>query len=530
MTVLGKDWPKERIFFVLILLLSIPSLLIHLGAPAFIEDESIRSLVALEMELSGNYITPTLNGEFYFKKPPLWNWILLGFFRLTGAETEFTARLATVCFLYLFCITIYFSFKRRLPERQAILNALIFLTCGRILFWDSMLALIDISFSWIIFMMLMWIYEKHKHRKYLTLYLGAYGLATIAFMLKALPALVFLGFTLLAVQIRAKTWKMLFSWQHFSGIGLLVSCLSVYLLLYNQHFPIENLLSVFVDESTQRTAIEYGFLDSLLQLISFPLEMLYHFLPWSLLLLLFLGKKVWEGITSHDFISYLALIFVANIWIYWTSPGVFPRYLFMLAPLYFGVGLFLYEERFGDFYRRCFDVCLLTLGSLVCLGSVAVFFVERTSSTAGLWWKWSLPFIIMVAFLILMFLRPRLRIIAFTTFLIAARMGFSLIVLPSRGIHSDIADTRLDALHIGDLLQDEQLYLYRYDSMKYEASFYLTAKRQTILRNTHQLVPGAYHLVNPLQYPILLSQHHLLDSLRISRREKHAVLVKIPEQ
>ena len=39
-------------------------------------DEAIRSLVALEMKLSGNLITPTLHGEYYYNKPPLYNWIL----------------------------------------------------------------------------------------------------------------------------------------------------------------------------------------------------------------------------------------------------------------------------------------------------------------------------------------------------------------------------------------------------------------------------------------------------------------------
>lgn len=43
--------------------LSIPSFLWNLGSVAFIGDEAIRSLVAFEMKLSGNFIVPTLNGE-----------------------------------------------------------------------------------------------------------------------------------------------------------------------------------------------------------------------------------------------------------------------------------------------------------------------------------------------------------------------------------------------------------------------------------------------------------------------------------
>ena len=40
------------------LVLLAPALLINLGLMTFIDDEGIRSLVALEMKFSGNYITP----------------------------------------------------------------------------------------------------------------------------------------------------------------------------------------------------------------------------------------------------------------------------------------------------------------------------------------------------------------------------------------------------------------------------------------------------------------------------------------
>ena len=69
--------PANRTIYILAIVLLIPALLINLGLLAFIDDEGIRSLVALEMKLSGNYITPTLHGMYYYNKPPLYNWLLL---------------------------------------------------------------------------------------------------------------------------------------------------------------------------------------------------------------------------------------------------------------------------------------------------------------------------------------------------------------------------------------------------------------------------------------------------------------------
>ena len=521
-------WRNDRWVFMTILLASLPAMLIHLGDPPFIEDEGIRSLVALEMDLSGNYIAPTLNGEYYFKKPPLWNWILLLTFKLTGQVNEFTARIPTLFFLYVFCITIFLVYRKWVGSHHAMLNAIVFLTSGRILFWDSMLALIDICFSWVIFLMFVWIYAYHQKRKYTALYLGAYTLATIAFMLKALPALVFLAFTLLAVQIHGGTWRKLFSWNHLLGFGVLISTLSLYLLLYNQYYPIENLLSVFVDESTQRTVIEYGFLHSILQIFVFPFEMIYHFLPWSLFVLLFFHPHALHEIKKHPFITFAALVFVANIWIYWTSPEIYPRYLFMLSPLYFGVGIYLYECLSDHFMKRALNIGLLTLGVVVWLGSTVVLWVEPTHSMSGVWLKWLLPALPMLYFLNRMFRMPQQRIIAFTCFLIFARLGFSLIILPSRGENSKLVETRQDAQRIALEMTDQALYLYREDSMRYEASFYITNQTGEILRSKNALEAGAFYLVNPRRHPEVLQRFKPLDSLRIQRKEKYMYLIKVP--
>jgi len=91
-----KDQQRNTLLYILGILLLFPALLINLGLLTFIDDEGIRSLVALEMKLSGNYITPTLHGAFYYNKPPLYNWILLLYFNLLGQINEFTVRIPTI--------------------------------------------------------------------------------------------------------------------------------------------------------------------------------------------------------------------------------------------------------------------------------------------------------------------------------------------------------------------------------------------------------------------------------------------------
>src|SRR5574338_939882 len=77
-------------------LLAWPAFLVHLGLIAFIGDEGIRSLVAFEMKMSGNFIVPTMNGEFYYNKPPLYNWFIYGMSMLLGHFGEWPSRLTTL--------------------------------------------------------------------------------------------------------------------------------------------------------------------------------------------------------------------------------------------------------------------------------------------------------------------------------------------------------------------------------------------------------------------------------------------------
>ncbi|HRJ17058.1 MAG TPA: glycosyltransferase family 39 protein, partial [Saprospiraceae bacterium] len=210
---------SDRPYYLAALLLLPPALLIHLGLMTFIDDESIRSLVALEMKLSGNYVTPTLNGEYYYNKPPLYNWILLVFFNLAGRFDEFTARIPTLLSLLGFAATVFVVFRPKYGTRTAFVNALVLITCGRILFWDSILGLIDICFSWVMFGLFMTVYHAFRKGRFWQLFLLTYLLTAIGFLMKGLPALVFQACTLSAYFLYKREFRRLFSAAHFAGIG-----------------------------------------------------------------------------------------------------------------------------------------------------------------------------------------------------------------------------------------------------------------------------------------------------------------------
>jgi 4-amino-4-deoxy-L-arabinose transferase-like glycosyltransferase len=184
-----------------VLFLLVPALYINLGMLPLGGDESIRALVSMEMMISGDYITPTLNGELYFNKPPLFNWLLIFFFKVFNSESEFICRLPTTIFLIVYCFTIFWWVKKHFGYSSGIMAALMFFTCGRILFRDSFLGLIDMTYSWLIFLNFMFIWYYFEKKNFLALFLVSYVITAVTFLLKGLPSVAFQGITLLVLFI-----------------------------------------------------------------------------------------------------------------------------------------------------------------------------------------------------------------------------------------------------------------------------------------------------------------------------------------
>ena len=107
-------------------------------------DEAIRGTVAFEMIKSDNYIVPTIWGDFYYRKPPLYNWLIVAAFEATGSYSEFVLRLPSVIPLLFFIPVIYWVSHKEIGQRAAWLAGFAFVLSGRMITRDSMLGHIDI--------------------------------------------------------------------------------------------------------------------------------------------------------------------------------------------------------------------------------------------------------------------------------------------------------------------------------------------------------------------------------------------------
>jgi len=510
------------VYWLSILLLA-PALLINLGMLTYIDDEAIRALVALEMDLSGNYIVPTMNGAFYYNKPPLYNWILLLYFKAFGEYSEFVSRFATVVHLLGYAATVFYFFRKHFSIKVAFLNAFILITCGRILFFDSFLGLIDIMFSWVTFTVFMLIYQYGEREQYYKLFLSAYFLTALAFLMKGLPSVVFLGFTLLAYFIYKKEFKHLFSLPHILGGLLFLGIVGGYYLVYHQYNDLTEIFTRLFTESSKRTVVSHAIWDTILHLFKFPLESVYNFLPWSLMIIYFFRKGAFDWIKQNEFIKYCLLIFAVNIPLYWASPGIYPRYLFMHAPLIFGAYVYLhYQHRAANSWQyRVINGFLFVVVVIALLGSLVPLFLPQTAATAYLYLKCAALFSL-TAFLAWHFYKNiDNRLVFVIPILLIARVGFNWFVTPDR-LANDYGDkVRTSSINIGQKYPNTYIL---YTGLQPTNNFYITNETQRILKKSSKLTKGDTVIINHKRPELIEPLDSIL--LRYERRVLPVGVVK----
>lgn len=198
-------------------------------------------------------------------------------------------------------------------------------------------------------------------------------------------------------------------------------------------------------------------------------------MPWSLLAVYFLNRNAVRLVREDRFLEFLAVAFFSNILIYWSSPGIFPRYLLMFVPLVFGIALRLHEwhERRESWHFRFVQGAFLVLVIAIALGSWAPLFIERLSVV-----PYRTPVVLslglaMVGLLIWLLPKPERRLPGMVIALLLFRIGFNwFVILTAIGTIMGIRAGK--AQGSWQKLSGRKMYVYRNTDMQPTNSFYLT--------------------------------------------------------
>ena len=403
-------------------------------------------------------------------------------------------------------------------KKDALLVSLIYLTCGRILFWDSFLGLIDIFFSLVIYLMMYLIYKYIKEAKFLKTYMISYSLASIGFLLKGYPALAFLGITILVGLFLNRSWKKVFHPYHLLGILSMVILIGSYYYLYSQYNDIENTISPLLSQATIRTVIKYNYSDALVHIITYPFENVYHFLPWSLIAVLLFRKDFMSILRSNSFVFFSFWAFVFNIIIYWVSPEVYPRYILMLMPLIFTVFVHFYVHEINNSTWRLKLLSYLFKGLviivpvilLISLGNEQLEFIAYKNIKGGILFF----FLCLLAWSYFKFQNSRIFI--FVSIVLSIRVAFNLLVLPVRAYNDTAAIAKTQAISVAEKYGNEGISLYEKSVFDFTSTFYIQKKLGYILERKKET---KYEIIDLEKYT-LPKGYSVVDSIFIRRNEK----------
>lgn len=427
------------------------------------EDEVRRALITLEMMISGDYINPTLYGLPYLNKPPLYNWLLVVSFKVFGVN-ELGLRLPVIVALFFFGYLIYRVTSQYTSRKTAVLASLFFLTNGRILIYDSLLGLIDIFYSSLVYMGFMLGFTLTIRKRWGTMFMVTWLLVAAGYMLKGLPSIVFQGIMFFALAMLHKTVRPFFSVKHIAAVALALIPVSVFYYFYFNENQVSQtaVAGRLVTESTMRTFLQSTPRDFFMHLLTYPFLFVYHFAPWTFYLLLLFRKKIFSTLKQHEFIWYNVLLFGPCFLMYYLSPYVIPRYLFMVLPLLFTVLAWLYLEQTPpqNWRRKIPDYLLLGLMFVIGAGCIVLPFIDATENVGFRLPKALLLAALLSATAIVGFRQPTAyRILFVVAGLVIMRVGFNWFVIEQRGGYQREQNELMSKVMDEAEKRNERLYL-----------------------------------------------------------------------
>lgn len=495
---------KKHSLYTLFILLAI-ALLWNLGVTPISTDEPTRTIVAQELVLNNNYIVPTINGEYYYNKPPIYNWILVGLYEITGSKSEFVARVPVVFSIFLFISTLFLWCRKYMEKELALLVGLVFATGARLLFYDSLLGLIDMFFGWLILLTFILIYELEKKKKYTLLFVSTYIIIAICFLMKGMQALAFQGMTLLGWFIYKRQFKQLFRLPHFAGIGVFVLIIGLYLWVYNQYHPVSVFLDTLWTESSRRTVGGRPWYEDVTHIILFPIKNVFaDIFPWGTFLLLIGFRKVRKQVFKHEINRFALLIVLVNLVIYWLSPETRGRYLFphyaLLSIIVVSV-LYNFRVRYfiGKKPRKIIHKAILVLIGLTVI-AIPVFWFLGGKSDIGNYYIETIPSLVLLmllfgtAYFINKKIKPYFSIVLI---LIMGRLIFDAIVLPLRIYTLPFEHYKQEAIRIAKTYHDKPLLIFKYTPIDHSTSHYLLIEQNKITQRVWEKNDSldAYYLI-----------------------------------
>jgi 4-amino-4-deoxy-L-arabinose transferase-like glycosyltransferase len=354
-----------------------------------------------------------------------------------------------------------------------------------------------------------------------------YALAAVGTLTKSLPAIAFIGFSVLALLFYHKDLKRLFSGAHFLGIAIYLLITGVYFYIHVQHNPfgVEGYMSDMWKDSSERTVLERGYSKLFVHLLSFPFEVLKNILPAGLLVVFAFRKDFMKKIKENRFAQFSFYFLIFNLPLYYISPGARSRYTYMFFPFLVFIFTYFYFEVKGDKtkWEKALRIVANVLCILVPIAAIVLIFIPQGKFIEGLWWQMSAVAAMGMLIAFWHFNRKFHFMLTFVMLIALARIGFDLTVLPYKSVYSSQKSDMEDARVMSKITNSQNVKLYKATQLSLTTIYYFQVFNDKILHVTDDAVSGDWVILDKKYAPELSYE----SEYEFKFREDEMMLVKV---
>ncbi|GAB4317054.1 MAG: hypothetical protein Kow0059_09920 [Candidatus Sumerlaeia bacterium] len=292
------------------------------------KDEFRYAEVAKEMLVSGNWLIPQINYQFYPDKPPVYFWTAAALMKVLGWVSPVAPRLP-LALSAIGCVVWNFLIGRLLfDERVAFVASLMLMTSPRF-YWTSQMIRLDIPLCFFMFAA-MWAFVKFawlSDRPHAGIYLfwAATGLACLSKGPPGLFTVLCCGVFLILVRDR-DLWRR---WRFFTGMALLGAIVGAWLVPAALAYP-EFVHTVLFEQIGERVMSPWRHQEPFFFYI---LKILTDFAPWIFLLILPpLLRFDWKAAADRKRLLFLLCWAIIPFLAFSAIKGKRPQYILIIYP------------------------------------------------------------------------------------------------------------------------------------------------------------------------------------------------------
>jgi|RhiMetdeSRZDD1v2_1073273.scaffolds.fasta_scaffold32811_6 4-amino-4-deoxy-L-arabinose transferase-like glycosyltransferase len=528
---MSETWKNEKSLAAILLVVCLTLFFFRLGdIPLFDRDEGLHAVTSKEMVVSGDWVTTKFNGENFYDKPVLFNWLVALSFEALGF-TELAARLPAAI-LGLGCVIVTYLLGRKMYDPMTgFVSGTILATSPEFIVL-SRAVVHDISLVFFITLALFFFYlgfSSAAHRKlYFLLFYAALGCAVLS---KGPVGIILPGMIIAIFLTLTGKRRFMKELQILPGVVIVLAVAAPWYVLislrnsdYLDYFVRLN-LSYFFSSNVAHARPFYYYIPILLG----------GFSPWSFFLPLQFIHSLWRPTKSVDERALFLFLWFAVIFLFFSAASsklatyILPS--FPAASLLVGI---LWRElieaptiglRKGFLYSFVPLVVTLALALIYLLVAPPTLLMTRYGLDLSVinFFGIFLVGMTVLAFMLLLYGRYRVFFFANAGLVIFAMLLFITLILPSM---VPFRSTKGLARKMDALVAPEEPFLF-FDGRRDTALFY-TNRKGLFLDDPNQLIQhltsseGRFAIVdenNLRKFPIINKAARIVD------REGYAVLI-----